>query len=458
MTWRRFWLFLVFAIAGFLFTFKFLQVPPGIETDEGVIAHNAALIAKTGRDQNGRFMPVFILSGDKMDWKQPVMIYLAAGFFKMFGVSLLVFKLVNVVVALIAMAVMWLILTRLFEYKYVVAGLVIFMTTPIVVIAARIGTETIYPILFSGLWLLALFLRKPILAGVTLGMSFYCYKSMRLIIPPWAILSILYLLKKNVKHVILFMIALSPFLAITPLLEQKYAGAIFDRNQLGLESYRHYVYYWLANLNPAFLFVRSGAGKIFVVEKYGTLLLGALPFFLLGAKKAVEKQGFLILVLLAFLTTPMLFGMAGSEGYGHRLTAMVPPFVILATLGWQSLKSKLRFVLIGFLVFNSLDFLSYYFFKYPTLHITKEAFANDMNRPFYELSKFKNLTTYIEADLYLGHGEGNKFFETAYFSKPLKIWIPGSKLPENSALLTKIEQVEGLNNTGINVKPLFILY
>ena len=114
MSLRRFWLGLVFVMAVFLFTFKILQVPPGVETDEGVIAHNAALISKTGRDQNGRFLPVFILSSDQLDWKQPVLIYLTAIYFKIFGTSLLVFKLVNVSLVLVSLGLMWILLKELF--------------------------------------------------------------------------------------------------------------------------------------------------------------------------------------------------------------------------------------------------------------------------------------------------------------------------------------------------------
>ncbi|HOZ81237.1 MAG TPA: hypothetical protein PK370_03395, partial [Candidatus Woesebacteria bacterium] len=90
---------LVFIFGLFLFIFRILTVPPGIETDEGSIAYNASLISKNFRDQNQRFLPFFILSSDKLDWKQPVLIYLSALYFKIFGASLLVFKLVNISVS-----------------------------------------------------------------------------------------------------------------------------------------------------------------------------------------------------------------------------------------------------------------------------------------------------------------------------------------------------------------------
>ena len=94
-------IFILVIFAAFLFTFKLLSNPPSLETDEGSIAYNSALISQNLHDQNGRFLPFFILSSDKTDWKQPVLIYLIAFIFKIFGISLLAFKLVNVFISLI---------------------------------------------------------------------------------------------------------------------------------------------------------------------------------------------------------------------------------------------------------------------------------------------------------------------------------------------------------------------
>ena len=156
-----------------------------METDEGVIAHNAALISKTGRDQNGRFMPAFILSSDKMDWKQPVSIYLTAIYFKIFGMSLWVFKLVNVSVALVSLCLMWVLLRTLLGDREAVWGTIILMTTPMVVISTRIGTEAISPLLFATAWLLTSALYRKnvrlinlVLSALTLGGGLYSYKVM----------------------------------------------------------------------------------------------------------------------------------------------------------------------------------------------------------------------------------------------------------------------------------------
>ncbi len=497
----------VFLLGLFLFTFRLLHVPPGIETDEGTIAHNAALIAKTGRDQNGRFLPVFILSSDKIDWKQPVLIYLSAITFKIFGPSLLTFKLVNVSLSLMTLLLMGALLKQLFGAKTALVGLLVAVATPMIIIASRLGNEGIDPFFFATLWLLAIvWYRKTArprwlaLAALALGIGFYSYKGMRLIVPPWTLLtagyiylsrakkyiskSVLEFIKQSLKDkqlwrdIAVFGLVLLPFFLVTPILESKYAGSIFDRTTISWESYRHYAYFWLANLDPSFQYTVGDIGKIFSVDRFGMFLLSMLPFFLMGIKKAMEKLSFFTFILIAYLFTPSLFGLAGSVGYGHRLIAIIPLYVIITTLGIQAtFETLLRFTthaypvvrvavkilgvsLAAFSLFSFLDFCAYYYFYYPTQNTTHDAFPNDLDPAFYKLahkSKQAHLTPYVQDTIYYSHGEGIQFFEVAYFNQPLKIWKLGNPLPQGSVLLTQVDQLAEAKDSGIPILPWHIL-
>jgi len=504
---------IVFIFAAFLYTHKLLQIPPGIETDEGSIAYNSALISKNLRDQNNRFLPFFILSMDKVDWKQPVLIYTSAIAFKLFGTSLIVFKYVNVLVTLSSLVILWIVLRMFFSDKEVLIGAIVFATTPMIIVAARLGNEGIWPALFSSLWILFICkfrntdkIRYLILSGLTLGISIYCYKGMRLIAPLWIVMTSLYIYwhslvisdfkkivsfrlfltkiknslfnKSFLKKIVIFTLTILPFFAVMPILESKYAGAVFDRTSVKVESYRHLSYYWLSNLNPGFLFGNGEVGKIFQVELYGTFLLSTLPFFLIGLKKSFDKINFFTFISVSFLVSPILFGMAGTFGYGHRLIAMIPLYVVITTLGIQVLGGWLKklfsstsameksvailtsLFLSIFFIINFSDFASYYYFEFPRLNDTKISFSDDLNQPYYELSqksKVDHLTPFIQGDIYYKHGEGNKFFEVAYFDKPVSVWDLGQKLPERSVLLTQNAKIDGMNDSGIDVLPLYIL-
>src|SRR3989338_7375851 len=99
---RNLLILIVFSIIGwFLFTFKILDVPPGINGDEAVIGYSSTLIARTGHDSDGRFLPIFTTISWP-DWKQPVTIYSTVLFFKAFGISYFNLRVVSVLFVLIS--------------------------------------------------------------------------------------------------------------------------------------------------------------------------------------------------------------------------------------------------------------------------------------------------------------------------------------------------------------------
>ena len=53
----------------FLFTYKLTSVPRGITGDEASFGYNGILLARTLRDENGRRLPVFVLSLGGTDWR-----------------------------------------------------------------------------------------------------------------------------------------------------------------------------------------------------------------------------------------------------------------------------------------------------------------------------------------------------------------------------------------------------
>jgi 4-amino-4-deoxy-L-arabinose transferase-like glycosyltransferase len=416
-------------------------------------------------------MPTFILSSDHVDWKQPVLIYLLATMFKMLGITLLTFKLANVLVALISLVLTYFLLREFFNAKLIAVGLAFFITTPMLIISARIGTETIMPLLFCTAWLLSLvWYRKTskalflMLAAFSLGVGFYSFKGMRLIVPPYVFLTSIYVVyKKRFTDLFFFTICLTPFFLITPFLEQKYSGSIYDRKTIVFDSYQHQALYWFSNLSPSFLFVEGEIGKIFSVGLFGVFLLGTLPFFLAGIKAATDKMSFFTFILAIFICTPILFGLAGSLGYGHRLLAMVPSFLIILVLGFKTLSKhkKTCIFLLILLAFNFLDFVKFYYFKYPTLNDTKSSFGNNLNDSFMELAKLakqNNKTPYVQNNIFGDKDDGNRFFEIAYFKGNLNKWVLGQPLPENSILLTEVDTIQGMKKVSSPNDKLSILF
>lgn len=513
--------FLVVIFSIFTLTFRLLSIPPGIETDEGSISYNASLISRNLRDQNDRFMPFFILSSDRMDWKQPVLIYLSAISFKIFGTSLLVFKMVNIVCTLTALGFVYFLCKLIFNSKYYgILGVIITLTSPIVLITSRIGNESIQPLFYSSLWLLSLVLYRKynkniylFVCAIALGIGLYCFKGMRIIIPIWFTLTVAYLFvkylrlngfdllikenfslsksfkrlfsifkktilnRKFLKSLTVFILTILPFIVVIPLLEWKYPGSVFDRQHIPQESYRHYIHYWLTNLNLSFFFTEAEVAQTYRTISYGPFLLAILPLFLLGIIKSLKKIDFKFFILICFIATPFLFGVAKSLDYIHRLIGIIPFLVIITIQGYQELNhylvknfkyggfKKLFSIVTGtslllFSLYNYFDFASYYYFEYPKLESTRYAFGNKDNLAFKTLSqesKKRKLTPYIQDDIYGRGGDANNFFNVAYFNKQLNTWKLGDNLPPGSILLTEVEKIVGYQNINAQVSPLNIL-
>lgn len=297
------------------------------------------------------------------------------------------------------------------------------------------------------------------MAALAMGIGFYSFKGMRIIIPVWSLLTIALIAIKNeftgssLKSIFIFGLTMAPFALIIPLLESKYPGAIFDRSSIPLEGYRYYLHYWLANINLYALFSEPDVGKIYEMKYFGALLISTMPFLIIGIYSLAIKSTYHRYILAVFFLTPMLFGVAKSTEYYHRLVALVPLYAVISTFGVRHaittkyFKHKhLSIVLLTFFVaYNSLDFFNYYFFVYPKQQSTQKAFSNNYYPLFKQLStesKARNLEPYIQSDLYFGHNDANLFYEQAYFKKPLNIWKLGDPMPSNSILLTQLNHLD----------------
>lgn len=466
-------------IAGLwqFFEYKLLEVPPGITSDEAAFGYNGALLSKTYHDENGRLMPFFVLSLKGRDWRQPVTQYSAMIAFKIFGPSFFVLRSISVVMMLLSICLIFFLLYKIKGIRLAALGALFLTTTPILMIQSHMGLDNIAPVPFVLLWLLGVFsfskerkLRYLVLSAVALGIGFYSYKAMRLIVPVWCILTVIYLKltvlnkKQMLRSVFTYSFSILPFFAIIPYLEVHYSGAVFDKGGVMLDSYESFFYGLLANLDLSFLFISGDSTPFHSVGKYGALLLSALPFFLVGCYQAIRRRGFWLLVLVAYLLSPLLFGFANSVFRASRLLAITPPFAMLAALGadtiWDYLRSikykkagiallTIMFVLIAF---NYGDFVNYYWTKYPTYYLTTQSFPTQSYPSYLTLSqeaKKRGLIPYIEDTIYTNDWVAAKFFEQSYFNKPLRLWNTERRLPAKMILLTNQSNVPGMQVLNI---------
>jgi 4-amino-4-deoxy-L-arabinose transferase-like glycosyltransferase len=425
-------------------------------------------------DQNDRFMPIFVLSLHGKDWRQPITQYSDALAFKIFGGSFQNLREVSVFYLLFSAVLIFYLGYQIGGTKLAIIIFGLFITTPLLMIQAHLGLDNIAPVPFTILWLIGIYqyqknkqLRWLVLAGLGLGLGFYTYKAMRLIVPVWGILSLYYLFylakfnfkdRTFLKSALVFIISGLPFVLAIPLLQWKYPGSIFDNQRPSFDSYQAFFGGYLSNLDWTFLFITGDSTLYHSTSRHGEFLLASLPLFLIGAYQAIKKRDFSLFALLAFFSAPIFFGTVNSEYRASRLLALIPPFTLVSAFGFWTmlqLKNKFKPLLIGLMLVllaaNYDDFVNFYWFSYP--EFARVVFTNNSSSSYFEFAKVvndKHLAPFVEKNIYTSDDTVAQFYESAYFNQKFTLWSDNEPLPANSALLTNSRDLPGM--TPVNIK------
>lgn len=462
---NRYYPFLIFLFVGtfLLFSHKLTSVPPGINIDESSIGYNASLIAQSLMDENGRFLPVFILTINGSDWKQPITIYTTALLFRIFGASFYLLRLVSVIFALISSYIFLKILNLFFSKKMAVVGFLIFLSSPLLMIQSHLALENIalLPLMLGWLYFLLIYRQKRrifnlFVSGVFLGLSFYAYKGMRAFVPPYFILSLVYLFylnfprgDKSLRSIAFFLLGFIPFILPIRWLQTSYAGAVYDPQIVSMPSFFEAADTYLSSFDLSFLFVRGDKMLVHSTGRHGMFLVPTLPLFLLGILQMVkEKRLGYYFFLGIFLITPLFLVLVGSDYRASRLMPYLPAFSLIVTLGIKRIcKFKQVFVKRALLLLFALaligsyiDFISYYWTKYPVM--ARPHFSSNLNQAMAELANASDKTgkkAFIEKSEYLTFASDIVFFEQAYFSSSriLHLWDRETEpFPSNGIILS----------------------
>lgn len=469
-------LLIALILIGFLFSYKLLEIPGELTSDEAAFGYNGVLLSETLHDRWGRFLPVFVLTRERTLWYEPITQYYLVSLFKVFGPSVFLLRFSSVIVTLASTILIFILSKELLGKTAAFLAAFLFLTTPILMIQSHMGMDNIMPIPFVILWLLSLlyFQRKGnleylLLAGIFLGFGFYSYKGMRGMVPVFLLISLIYLkfsfkdsLTVFLKRTGYLILGIAPFIAIIPFLEAKYSGAVFNRYQFSWEGVYSFLYPFFSSFDPTFLFIKGDALSIHSTGRHGMMLLSSLPLFIIGSYQAVKKRNFWLLILAAFFLAPFLYGLVNSVHRASRLMAIIPPYVLISTLGgvwlWQT-KIKNVFIntkvllaaIIVLMIVNYYDFTSYYWFTYPKVtHQENKLLVYKSYQALAEQAKQRGLTPYLSSNL--DDGDSGLFFEAIYFDQPIGRWTDGrDTLPSGSILLSERKEIPGFKRLEVDL-------
>lgn len=465
-----------FILLCLLFSFHLTSVPKGITVDEAAFGYNAVLLSRTLHDENGRKLPVFVLSLGGNDWRQPVVQYSSAFLFRLFGASLFNLRMVSVITTAISVILIYFLAREILNNKIFAYVSAFFLaTTPIILIQSHLGLDNITPIPFVIAWLLGIILfsksKKKIylfISAFSLGISYYSYKSMRIFVPVWVFSTLIYLLepflknfsKENLKKVappvLTFVLTILPFFAIIPYLEFLYAGAVLNRTTLEINSIFNFAGSYLSNFDPSFLFIKGDDMLFHSTGRHGMYLLLSLPFFILGINSSWKKSSFWKFLIVSFFLGPLMFGYIGQVHRASRLLAMVPIYSLISVTGflvlWQKKNRIILFILSFLFIFNYFDFANYYFGSYAK---DTEAIFNCFeckNKPFNFLktsSEKLKLNPVVDEIVLKGLDPTRDFARSIYFTQGLSTWNGKERdFPNDAILMTDDSNVAFLKRIG----------
>jgi len=460
---KRIIIFLLISLGLTLFfSYKLTKIPDGITGDEAAFGYNGILIGHTLRDENGRKLPVFVLSLDGKDWRQPVTQYFSVVTLKIFSASLFGLRITAVITAVSSVLLIYFLgLSILGKTGGVIAS--IFMaTTPVFMIQSHLGLDNIAPVPFVAFWLLALYLFEKtkknywlILSAISLGISYYSYKSMRIFVPVWVILSLVYLanpLKKRVKQILIFSLSIAPFFLIIPYLEFQYSGAVLNHTSLLISNIYEFIYSYVSTFDPSFLFVKGDELLFHSTGTHGMYLAMSLPFFIFGLLSSWKKSRFWKILIISFFLGPLMFGYIGQIHRASRLLAEIPLYSLISAAGfielWQRKSKILIGVLILFFALNYFDFLHYYWGNYAG--DTKHLFnCFECKEGAYKILKTEStgrgLTPLVDHVLVGGNDSVRDFAREIYFAKTPNSWDGiREHFPSDSLLMTDNSNVDFL--------------
>lgn len=452
-----------------LYSYKLLDVPTGLTLDEASFGYNATLLSQTAHDQNGRFLPVFVLTSDGHDWRQPVTQYYYALLFFIFGPSVFLLRFASVLIAAISTLMIYYLARKLIDQNSALIAAAVFALSPLVYIQSHLGLDNIVPVPFALLWLIAFYHYSQtksrqwlIISAVSLGLAFYSYKGMRAIVPVWTLTSLFWLYssaKQNkFKAPSIFFFSLLPFFLIIPILERLYAGATLGNSRPVYNHIYEFFLPYLSSFDPSYLFVKGDLVANHSTDRHGVLLLASLPLIILGTYASFQsKNKFWRFITISLFLAPLLYGLVGSVHRYSRLMALLPLYSLLAGLGWQALfhfKSLLvkpiAFLLLLLTVLNFTDFFKFYFTTYPgvTYSLVGELDYHLDVKQQSLIAKKQNLTPLTHGQVTQEGGDALKFYQAVYFGEPLQSIPNDEPTPPGSILMTQRAQVPGMVRVG----------
>jgi 4-amino-4-deoxy-L-arabinose transferase-like glycosyltransferase len=359
------------AIAAAIYLHQFGTVPFYIGGDEATLGIHAHSIATTGRDLNGRLLPLFINVEDPLPefqgnrWWQPFLIYVTASILTVLPFAEWSVRLPLVLLALLNVALIFATARRLFPgVGYAMAAALFLVLTPTHLIMARQAADYFAVLTFTLVWLACLssFLVTGRLvwaaaAGLALGIGVFSHISAWIIMPVHFLVSLVAVLRSKWPAA-RFALALAggfaapllllvPWLMIEPQTINETLGRYevrqrdltllqSIRDRLNYENVQDKVAIYWNYFSPSLLFMTGGVHMAQATRQVGVFLMPVAVFLVVGlylSLGAVATSSASLVLVAGLLLSPLAATLRGEGGYVARMLVMLPFALLIAVQG-----------------------------------------------------------------------------------------------------------------------------
>lgn len=189
---------LLLAAVAAIYATGLSRAPIYLMHDEVNYALQAHAIAESGRDTNGRFMPVYFSEPGFEAGRDPISIYAMAAALLVLPLSEGAVRLPVALMGVLNVLLMWALARRLFSSERLGAlAALLLALTPSHFINARLALAIVFPLPFLMLWLICTerFATRPsrgaaVGAGLALGLGVYSYLAALVMMPAYLALSL----------------------------------------------------------------------------------------------------------------------------------------------------------------------------------------------------------------------------------------------------------------------------
>jgi 4-amino-4-deoxy-L-arabinose transferase-like glycosyltransferase len=427
----------IILLASFIRLFALGDTPISLFGDEVDVGYHAWSLITTGRDYMGNLLPTYIQSLSES--RAPLLMYAVAPFVGLFGPSTLSVRLAPALFGILSVVLIYVVTHRLFpkiiyqlgKFQINLGHLSAFLLamTPWHIMYSRTAFEST---LLLALILLGLYLylsKRYVLSFVSFALTLYAYSTATVFTPLFVALTIWALWhshRPQLKHLIL------PFIILIPIAIQILFGqasgrfglisifnntdiidsVVLSRTQAWSEPSHTllqnkyvaisstFVKNYVSALSPQFLFVSGDSYPRHHTGFGGQLLIITLPLFLIGLYQSVGYKRLGIYLLLWLLISPIPSALTNVGGmHATRLFLMLPPLIIITSLGTYRLITSIRHSTLIFMALSSLLILNLALFLFHYLSIWRyeswKFFRPEFSQAFSQISQYDTGQNYI---------------------------------------------------------------